>query len=275
MRKVTGQIHSFLPRLGGIFNENWRKKHISVIILLGVLILLSISLFIMYRIHRTIQKEEFDNNRKELHKKIDAIYYINLNKREDRNKDFLENFNEIDEKRIIRIPAHYYPENGHVGCLMSHINALSRAIKDNLGENILICEDDFTIKDMDYCNRMLQLQFEKFPNWDVILLCHHTFNSNDTGVETPNHEKIIKILDAQNTGGYLIKKRYIPRLLDMYTNNLLKYVKTGDWGDFSYNVDQSWKKLQPNDEWYGFSPPVSVQRASYSDIERINVEVDV
>ena len=198
-----------------------------------------------------------------------------MNKREDRNKEFLDNFNQMDENRIIRIPAHYYPENGHVGCLMSHINALSRAIKENLGENILICEDDFTVKDMDYCNRMLDLLFDKFPNWDVVMLGHNTFQAEDTGVETPNHEKIIKILDSQTTSGYLIKKRYIPRLLEIYTNDLSNYVKTGEWGDFSYNVDQSWKILQPKDEWYGFSPPVGVQRASFSDIQNAQINYEL
>ena len=248
---------------------------LSVFLILTIIALIT-SLFIIHqRINSSniVKKEDFDNNRPTINQKIDAIYYINLNKREDRNKEFLDNFNEIDENRIIRIPAHYYPENGHVGCLMSHINALSRAIKENLGENILICEDDFTIKDMDYCNRMLDLLFDKFPNWDVVMLGHNTFQSEDTGVETPNHEKIIKILDSQTTSGYLIKKRYIPRLLEIYTNDLSNYVKTGEWGN--YYVDQSWKVLQPKDKWYSFEPSVGVQRASYSDIERKNVEVDV
>jgi GR25 family glycosyltransferase involved in LPS biosynthesis len=220
-----------------------------------------------------IQQEGFDNKRPAFNKRIDAIYYINLEKRNDRKKEFLDNFNDIDENRIVRIKAHYYPENGAVGCLMSHINALNVALEDNKGDNILICEDDFTIKDMDYCNKMLDLLFLKIPDWDVVMLGQNTIHSEDTGIETENKEKIIKILNSQTASGYLIKRAYIPRLLKIYENDLNNYVKTGEWGN--YYVDQSWKVLQKEDKWYSFKPTVGVQKASFSDIQKgfINVEV--
>ena len=68
-----------------------------------------------------------------LHPSIHSIYYINLDKREDRKQDFLDNFS-TDDPRLIRISAHYYPSNGAAGCLMSHITALSRAYNESPGE---------------------------------------------------------------------------------------------------------------------------------------------
>jgi len=244
----------------------------SDFILLGFVIVLLI--FIGYFYFFTKREEEpFDNSRESLHKNIDAVYYINLSNRKDRQKEFLDNFSEKDANRIKRIQAHYYPENGAVGCLMSHISALNIAEKDNLGENILICEDDFYIKDMDYLNKMLELFSENIQKWDVVMLGQNTSQSKDTGIQTENGEKIIKIIDSQTTSGYLIKRSYIPVLLGIYERDMMEYLKTNKWGNFY--TDQSWKVLQPEDNWYSFSPSVGVQRKSYSDIQKgfINFEV--
>jgi GR25 family glycosyltransferase involved in LPS biosynthesis len=237
--------------------------------ILCLFIILFISLVIGFR--NSI--ETFDNKRTSINKHIDVIYYINLDKRNDRKNEFLDNFNQADETRIVRVPAHYYPENGAVGCLMSHITALNRALDDDVGENILICEDDFTIKDMDYCNQMLELLFDKIPDWDVIMLGQNTIKSTDTEFKTPKDEKIVRILDSQTASGYLIKKNYIPRLLEIYENDMANYVRTGKWGN--YYVDQSWKVLQPKDKWYSTSPSIGVQRKSYSDIQKGYIQVEV
>jgi hypothetical protein len=230
-----------------------------------LLLFVSFILFlILIYVTMSYKTESYDNTRQSFNNKIDAIYYINLNKRPDRKNEFLDNFNSIDESRIKRVSGHYYPDNGAVGCLMSHITALNLAFKDNYGPNILICEDDFTIPDMDYCNRMLELAFEKFPDWNVIMLGQNTVESADTGVETENHEKIIKILNSQTTSGYLIKSSYIPKLLQIYETDMNAYMKSGEWGN--YFVDQSWKVLQSTDNWYSFKPSVAIQRASHSDI---------
>jgi len=219
------------------------------------------------------KKEGFDDSRASFNKKIDAIYYINLDKRTDRKQEFLDNFNEVDEDRIIKITAHHYPDNGAVGCLMSHVTALNKALSDGEGENILICEDDFMIKDMDYFNKMLDLFFENIKKWDVVMLGHNTVESKDTGIKTKDNEKIIRILNSQTTSGYLIKRSYIPTLLDIYAKDLTEYMKTGKWGN--YFTDQSWKVLQPVDNWYAFEPSVGFQRPSYSDIQNGFISVEV
>lgn len=207
-----------------------------------------------------------------IHEKIDGIYYINLKHRADRKSEFLSNFSHKDEPKIKRIQAHYYPENGAVGCLMSHISALNRAL-EGPEENILICEDDFYIKDMSYCNKMLDLFFENFQKWDVVMLGHNTVESKDTNIKTNENQKIIKIVNSQTASCYLIKKKYIPVLLQIYEKDMMNYLRTNEWGN--YYTDQSWKVLQPVDNWYSFEPKVGVQRKSYSDIQKGKIDVEV
>jgi GR25 family glycosyltransferase involved in LPS biosynthesis len=238
---------------------------------LWLIFVLSIIIVSCLVYHLTV--ETFSNDRAPIARRIDAIYYINLEKREDRKQEFLDNFNEVDEDRIVRVKAHYYPENGAVGCLMSHINALNVALTDGLGENILICEDDFTIKDMDYCNKMLDFLFDEIPDWDVVMLGQNTIDSEETGIETSDGKKIVRIRNSQTTSGYLIKARYIPRLLEIYERDMKQFVQTGEWGN--YYTDQSWKVLQAKDRWYSFQPTVGVQRPSYSDIQNGSIGTEV
>ena len=233
------------------------KINLLVIILIGAL---TCSLIFESR-------EQFNDSVNVLTKHIDHVYYINLEHRKDRNNEFLDNFNSKDKTRIDRVKGHYYSDNGAVGCLMSHITALNIALNDaNSGENILICEDDFYVKDMDYCNKMLELFFSKIDSWDVIMLGHNTIESKDTGIQTEQNEKIIKILNSQTTSGYMIKKQYIPRILEIWEKDMQEYLKTNEWGNFY--TDQSWKVLQPKDNWYSFTPSVAHQRTSYSDIQK-------
>jgi GR25 family glycosyltransferase involved in LPS biosynthesis len=253
----------------------------STYFLVGFICFLLFLLWILYemdigwRTKTQNQTEGFDDSRAPIHPSIHTIYYINLQKRKDREEQFLNNFSTKDQQKIIRINGHYYPENGAVGCLMSHISALNRALNDanDNGENILICEDDFHIKDINYCNKMLDLLFSNIENWDVIMLGQNTIESEDTGIQTENNEKIIRIKNSQTTSGYLIKKKYISRLLKIYETDMNKFLKNNEWEN--YYTDQSWKVLQPVDRWYTFNPPVAVQSPSYSDIQNgfINVEV--
>jgi GR25 family glycosyltransferase involved in LPS biosynthesis len=219
-------------------------------------------------------KETFDNAKIKFFNNIHQIYYINLGHRPDRNDEFLSNFSEEDANKIHRIDGIYEPENGALGCLKSHIKALEYVLAQNADasnqdddKNILVCEDDFYIKDIHYCNRMLEYSFKVLPRWDVIMLAQNTHDSNDTEYVTDNNEKIIKIKHSATAAGYLLKKSYIPRLLEIYKNDLDKYTKTGEWSDF-YCVDVSWVPLQQKDEWFAFYPTVANQRASYSDIQK-------
>jgi len=75
---------------------------------------------------------------------IDAILYINLEHRKDRNEHILNEIHKIctDNSKIHRIDA-IKNDNGALGCGLSHIKALEYAVK-NEWKTVLILEDDFT-----------------------------------------------------------------------------------------------------------------------------------
>jgi len=222
--------------------------------------------------------EKFDDAKASFFSKVHHIYYINLQHREDRKDQFLSNFPSVDENRITRIDAHYEKNNGAIGCLRSHISALEVALENSENmdgeQNILVCEDDFYIRDIFYCNRMLEYGFNTLPHWDVIMLAHNTHSSVDTEYKTDKDEKIIKIKHSATGSGYLMKCSYIPRLLEIFKNDYAKYEKTNEWKS-EYCNDVSWVPLQEKDEWFAFVPAIAIQRPSFSDIQGGDVNYGV
>lgn len=194
---------------------------------------------------------------------VPKILYINLESRKDRKKEFLSNFPNYDSNTNIieRIDAIYEPENGAIGCLKSHIKALKYASTLNT-PYVLIAEDDFYIKDMNYAVNSIKKVFENFNNWDVLMLSINLISSEPTDVDG-----IIRVKSAQTASGYLVKKSYISKILSIYERDLDIYNKTQKWSDW-YCTDQSWKELQKIDLWYSFNPIIATQRKSYSDIQK-------
>ena len=115
-------------------------------------------------------------------KHIDKIFYINLDKREDRRQEIeseLANFNLIDNSE--RIKAIYTPDQGILGCTLSHLKAITRA-KEHKYKNVLILEDDFqfTIQKDEFENQLTAL-FEQGPNeFDVCMISYNIQRAEPT-----------------------------------------------------------------------------------------------
>ena len=93
---------------------------------------------------------------------IDKIFYINLDKRDDRKTEIdneLKNYGLYD--KVERITAFHTPGQGILGCTMSHLHAIKLAKERNYS-NVLILEDDFqfTISKENF-EKQLQLFFRK------------------------------------------------------------------------------------------------------------------
>ena len=65
--------------------------------------------------------------------KIGMVYYINLDKREDRKKEVIEEINklELNENQIERVPGVLKEGFGELGCALSHIECLKKFINSN------------------------------------------------------------------------------------------------------------------------------------------------
>ena len=201
--------------------------------------------------------------------KINGVVYINLENREDRKKLIKEEMNKmgIPKDKIHKVSGVFIPKNGHKGCVQSHILALQMA-KMNNWNNTLILEDDVDLTGSpEEFKSKLNDMFNYLNNkeWDVIMIAKSHHINED--LEDTN---IIKKIKSSTGGlGYIIKKHYYNKLLDLFIdcNNHMTTDKWGNNNDFEpYALDQKWSELQGKDNWYGFKTDLLKQRNIWSTI---------
>lgn len=98
---------------------------------------------------------------------FDAIYCINLDHRNDRWNSVQNEFKKIGiDERVIRFSAIKTPENGHIGCMLSHRKIVEIA-KNKWYKNVLVFEDDiFFRKNKKYFSRLIS-DLKKIEKWDL------------------------------------------------------------------------------------------------------------
>ena len=196
---------------------------------------------------------------------IDAIFYINLESRPDRNEHFLQEIQKLttDTSKIHRINAIYHT-NGAIGCTMSHIKALQEFIAHPEWNSCLIFEDDFTFHQSNTSQNQAALQtlFTEFPSFDC---CHLTKSYNLQYTDT-TCSSIKKVLAIQSASGYCVSKAFAPTLLENLLESKELFSQHGTAALYCH--DQYWKRLQPQNNWYMMYPPIGYQYANYSDINQ-------
>jgi len=138
------------------------------------------------------------------------IYYINLDRRPDRNEHIKNELIKIDkDKEVERVPAidgrtinikglsnelitdegkldalninggmYYILTPGAVGCALSHLNIYNKVIEElNDDEYALIVEDDIIIKDNFYDK--LNSYINKMPKFDILFIGYHYYTNDD------------------------------------------------------------------------------------------------
>lgn len=191
--------------------------------------------------------------------RIGKIFYINLDKRDDRR---IEIEQELATHDILanseRIPAIHTPNQGILGCTMSHLNAIKLA-KERGYKNILILEDDFqfTISKEDFENQ-LETFFYSIPKYDVCMISYNIQRSEPT-----EHDFLLKVLEAQTASGYIIHESFYDKMIELYEWAVPLLEQTKE--HWNYANDQCWKKLQPNSKWYAIKRRCGRQRPGYSD----------
>lgn len=200
---------------------------------------------------------------------FDAILYINLEHRTDRNEHILNEIGKLcsDSTKIHRIDA-IKREPGALGCGLSHIKALEFALEHSEWNNILVLEDDFTFKSNDsnaIQNDVLSIM-DPLTNFDVIVL---SYNHNYLqSINTP-YINIKKVNYTQTTSSYIIKNKYIPKLIGVFKDAMSDMELNGKKHENC--IDIAWSKLQPSDNWYAIFPAIGYQYDGYSDVERMHV----
>jgi GR25 family glycosyltransferase involved in LPS biosynthesis len=193
---------------------------------------------------------------------IKNVFYINLEHRIDRNEHVQQQLDTIGLGSVQTRFNAIKMSNGAVGCSMSHLALLKKAVKDRL-DHILIVEDDIQFLNPELFKTQLNMFLETHGNnWDVILFA---------GNNMPPYEQIddtcVKVTICQTTTGYLVNGHYIEKLMDNVKTGLYNLLQTPNQ-HLLYAIDKYWFKLQQLDRWFLITPLTVVQREDYSDIEK-------
>jgi hypothetical protein len=225
-------------------------------------ILVFIVFFIVVWWARPIKKESFDS-KANLEPYVDAIYYINLDHRTDRNEAFLREMDKIEfpREKVKRISGVYEKERGHLGCSKSHILAMEDFLNSN-HRNCIVFEDDFEFSQPTETIESYFHQLAKIP-YDVCMLAGNEQDLRDSGI--PHLKKVNMCL---TTSGYMVSKSFAPILLQNFKEGAQLLEKSYNEGQYrgEYAIDQYWCLLQRESKWYIFDPKIGKQRNSFSDI---------
>jgi len=173
---------------------------------------------------------------------------MNLDKRTDR-KDQMENQLKIfDSQNVHRVSAVLDEQHGYLACLKSHLIALKMA-KDNKYDNVLILEDDAAWANVEKAYPVFE-KLVKEP-FDVIML---------GGTSVKYDHTTYRVKQAQSSASYLVKKEYYDTMIKQCEDVLAL-------NDVNVTPDvQLFWPLQAKDRWLIVAPSLMIQRKSYSDI---------
>jgi GR25 family glycosyltransferase involved in LPS biosynthesis len=195
--------------------------------------------------------------------RFDVVFFINLASRKDRLEHITQELSKtnIDYGKIIRIDAVHDKTNGAIGCSKSHCLALEQFL-DSEHKTCLILEDDFEfVLPQEHTNYLVDRLFREVPKYDVVMFAANIGVCNPT-----EYDFLVKIMNAQTTGGYAITRKFARVLLKNIREGLRELERTQIPQLFA--IDMYMKKLQPQSNWYCFNPKIGKQMVSYSDIER-------
>ena len=181
-------------------------------------------------------------------------FYINLDHRTDRRAEVEKEFEEKG-LTVERFPATQYSP-GAIGCNLSHIGVLNLA-KERGYESVMIFEDDFQflVSKSEWDDLIAKLP----ASYDVVMISYNLVAS------TPHDETFNRVQEVQTTSGYIVHSRFYDKLIARWEEGAKLFMQnpTLDW---IYILDQYWKPLQPEAEWFAYKVRIGKQRHSFSDI---------
>ena len=239
-----------------------------------------------------VPQKEKEGMDRQWHEYVDVIYYIN---RDDRGKQqFLEEMRKmgVPDEKLFRISAVKKPGKEDWGRSLSHMVTM-KLLLDTVHTNCIVFEDDFVFtQDLKTVNEMFADVFLNKRNYDVVMLSadevdakptqHKLLRTKFSGVSSNSslcesgilHKYLRKAFDVQNASGYMVNKYYAHTLLQNYQDGAKTIEGSYDGGTSfelqgPFCIDQYWKRLQPQSNWYVFSPKLGGQRGSHSENKRV------
>jgi GR25 family glycosyltransferase involved in LPS biosynthesis len=189
---------------------------------------------------------------------LDAIFYINLDKRTDRKEEIereLEKMN-LTAERFSAIE--HPPPNGIVGCGKSHLGVIKIA-KERGYKNVLILEDDFIfIVDKPEFEKSLTELFDSNAEFDVCFISYNLLEEQESNFPFLKRAKF-----SNTASGYIVNSHYYDAIINLYEWSVPLLESTCQ--HWIYANDQVWRDLQEKDKWYCIIPRLGVQSDGFSD----------
>lgn len=193
-------------------------------------------------------------------------YYINLEKRKERKQHIEDELKKIEVNNPVRINA--IEDNlGILGCLKSHIKTLKTfLLNTEVTENfVAIFEDDVVFKNPETTMSCIN-EIETDYDWDVCLIG----GMNDGEYSNYKNLSAVKVTRCMSCAAYIVKRSYIPTLVDFWEKFLKKAEELIDraTGLVSLDLisfDVAWFELQKKDTFILLTPLCVTQLEIYSD----------
>lgn len=203
-------------------------------------------------------------------KQIDHCYYLNLDKREDRNRHTLKlvlPFFNFKEGFFTRYPAIDTSMQStlslrSVGCAQSHLNIYKDAIEKGY-KTIIVLEDDFipVIETGELLSRWNYFT-ERYPDFN---LCQLSYNDVTKGEPIDSSGLVLKSNNVQTTSAYVIRLSFCEKIVPKIQASI-DSLKNGEDPNL-HAIDQTWKSFQSiENKWY-LLKRCGVQANDFSDIE--------
>jgi glycosyl transferase family 25 len=185
---------------------------------------------------------------------FEKIYYLNLERRKDRNNECINELNKhgIIAERFDAIDAKKENLQPWMGCLLSNLEIIKDA-KSKGFKNILILEDDVIFRD-DFESKFKEYISQIPENWDMLYLSGNHNEHGGYGVDKIS-ENIIKCYLTYSTHSFAINSTLYDTVIDYLSKNKIK------------PVDVLYTELQRSCNAYSIFPGITTQRMGFSDIE--------
>ena len=192
------------------------------------------------------------------------VFYINLDKRNDRNDIMKKNLNNIFPMNNIKRFSAYENNFGALGCAQSHLEILKKSRENNY-DFVIICEDDI---EWELNNNEIKNYFDNCINYDFNILSF-SYHIPAINMKYNKNKYISEATNIQMCSGYIVKKNIINELISLWELSIKNLNKKNQ---NIFAIDQIWKKLQtPENKFFVTKVRLAKQRKDYSNIENRNV----
>ena len=250
----------------------------------NIILIVIISVGLAYLIYRYLPSitEGFESVKGRAQLPIDAVIYINLDSRKDRDEEIKAEMSRIGipEDKIHRLSA-VKRSWGALGCSLSHIACL-KTIQERGWGRTLVLEDDAGFEDGDDARwsagvKDIRSMVESSgvsnldSRWDVIFL--GGFVRDPDGPQKTEYNTLFRTRNTSCTHAYIVRGAYAPKLRE-HTEVAVQMMMKNAPNVKQFNLDNAWSAMMAEDRWFISIPTLAFQRESFSDIEGKNANAD-